>query len=111
MWPFHNRTNKIPRVNERVVILGASRGLGLATAHEYALAGAKLCLVARREDMLANAVEECKELRAKSSSTPKDEDAIISMKADFVVVDDMLALRTKIQEGTSYSIPIEVPHG
>ena len=67
--------------------------------------------IARPDCTLANAVEECKELRAKSSSTPKDEDAIFSMKADFVVVDDMLALRTKIQEGTSYSVSIEVPHG
>ena len=105
MWPFYNRTRKLSRAKERVVILGASRGVGLAIAHEYALAGARIFLVARREDMLAQAEEECKELSAKTQTEDSGRGkTILSARADLGAVDDMLALRAKVQEGNLYYI-------
>ena len=105
MWPFYNKTRKLPRVQGRVLILGGSRGAGLAIAHEYALAGARLFLVARRQDMLLRAEEECKELRGKTQAGDNErEKAVLSAKADLSAVEDMLALRAKVQEGI-------LPHG
>jgi NAD(P)-dependent dehydrogenase (short-subunit alcohol dehydrogenase family) len=50
--------------NEVALITGASRGLGLALAHELADAGAKVAMVARDGDALAAAVREVGEGRA-----------------------------------------------
>ena len=47
---------------QRVVITGASSGIGLETAREFAKAGAKVLLVARNEEALQGAVED---IRAK----------------------------------------------
>lgn len=42
----------------KVVITGASRGLGKAMAIQFALAGYELCLVARNKELLSNLQEE-----------------------------------------------------
>jgi short-subunit dehydrogenase len=46
---------------ERVVVTGASSGIGAAAAVEAAKAGATVCLVARREDRLDEVLAECRE--------------------------------------------------
>jgi len=45
---------------KRVVVTGASSGIGLETARQLAESGAEVCLVARREDALGQAVESLK---------------------------------------------------
>jgi short-subunit dehydrogenase len=46
---------------QRVVVTGASSGIGAAAAVEAAKAGATVCLVARRADRLAEVVAQCRE--------------------------------------------------
>jgi short-subunit dehydrogenase len=46
---------------QRVVVTGASSGIGAVAAVEAAKAGATVCLVARRADRLAEVVAECRE--------------------------------------------------
>ncbi len=43
-----------------VVVTGGSRGIGRATALRFARRGTRLVLVARDEDALAAAAEECR---------------------------------------------------
>ncbi|KAI0648788.1 NAD(P)-binding protein [Trametes meyenii] len=101
MWPSKpRRSGKLPPADERVVIIGASSGIGRALAHRYAKAGVRLCIVARREQELAKVAEECKELFPKGSASKVDDlvNHLLLAKADFTVVDEMVALRNKVKE-------------
>lgn len=60
------RTRTIPPHNERVLILGASSGLGATLAKIYAARGAAVCLVGRRKDKLEEVEAECRKLAARS---------------------------------------------
>ncbi|ODN80963.1 hypothetical protein L202_03075 [Cryptococcus amylolentus CBS 6039] len=57
--PLPSRETVIPPNQERVLLLGASSGVGKDLALAYARKGAKLFLVARREDALQSVKEEC----------------------------------------------------
>jgi short-subunit dehydrogenase len=57
---------------QTVVITGASSGVGRAAALEFAKNGAKLVLAARREEVLAELVEECREFGATAIAVPTD---------------------------------------
>ncbi|MDB9934054.1 SDR family NAD(P)-dependent oxidoreductase, partial [Candidatus Thioglobus sp.] len=47
--------------NKRILITGASRGLGAEAAHAFAELGACLALVARSEDKLEQVRQSCKD--------------------------------------------------
>lgn len=67
--------------DERVLILGASSGLGRALALHYIRRGARVCAVARRADKLQELeLEGC-----------------LVQVADMTVVDDMIRVRTAIE--------------
>lgn len=70
---------------ERVCILGASSGLGRDLAKKYAARGAKVCLVARRAELIAALAKECGE-----------EDRCIGIAADAAVAEDMVRVRDRI---------------
>ncbi len=55
-----------------VVVTGGSSGIGLATATMMALAGARVAMVARSEDKLAEAVQEIKAQGGSAYSFPAD---------------------------------------
>ncbi|KAH9940979.1 NAD(P)-binding protein [Amylocystis lapponica] len=93
------RARKVPRNEERVLILGASSGIGQALAHEYAARGARVCVVARRELELLKVVQECTELQKDGINKPSDpEQKICSFTADFTNIEDMVRVRTALQD-------------
>jgi len=59
------RTKSIPHAKEHVLILGASSGVGRVLALQYAARGARVCIVARREDELKKAHAECLDVAEK----------------------------------------------
>jgi short-subunit dehydrogenase len=75
---------KRPLNQKVVVITGASSGVGLAAALEFAAKGATLVLAARREQALADVVQECETLGGKAIAVPTDitdADAVKSLAA------------------------------
>ncbi len=56
-----------------VVITGGSSGIGRATAHEFARKGANVVVAARRDSLLQDVVNECKELSGRGAlAVPTD---------------------------------------
>lgn len=94
------RTRKLQKKNERVVILGASSGIGRALAHEYARRGARVCVTARREAELTKVVEECRALEP-SSAHPGSQANVQAVAADFTNADEMVHLRDVLERGKS----------
>ncbi|KAI1453219.1 NAD(P)-binding protein [Annulohypoxylon moriforme] len=84
IWPFPpSRQKTISPTEERIVIIGASSGLGRAVAKRYAARGAHLCIVARRTEQLSELAKECGE---KCSW----------VAADFSDVKDMVRVREEL---------------
>ncbi len=57
---------------KRVVITGASSGIGAATAEAFAATGARLVLAARGEEGLADVVERCRAAGGEAIAVPTD---------------------------------------
>ncbi|HET6433125.1 SDR family oxidoreductase [Dyella sp.] len=60
------------RTSEVVVITGASAGVGRATAHRFARAGARVALIARASEALDSAAQEVRELGGQALAIPLD---------------------------------------
>ncbi|KAH9983288.1 NAD(P)-binding protein [Russula compacta] len=99
LWAILNRFAKrrpcrpavVPPAVERVLILGASSGIGRTLAHRYAERGAKICIVARKSAELDVVRSECGAISGVS-------DSVLSICADFTRAEDMIAIREKISE-------------
>ncbi|KAI0435625.1 short-chain dehydrogenase [Xylaria telfairii] len=76
----NHRSRRLQPTKERVLILGASSGLGRTLAQRYAERGAKVCIVARRSEPLAELARECG-------------DGCLPFVADFTEAVDMGKLR------------------
>ena len=76
--------------DKHVVIIGASSGMGLATAKASAEVGAKVTLVARRQDALEQAVTEIGWGAQAIVADIGDEDAIKSLFAQVETVDHLV---------------------
>jgi len=92
----HSRTRKISPAHERILVLGASSGIGKSIAHEYAKRGARVCIVARRAEKVEETVRAC---RAERGS----EDGVLGCVADFSSVQDMVRVRTLVTQGLANS--------
>ncbi|KAI0172990.1 NAD(P)-binding protein [Hypoxylon sp. FL1284] len=78
-----SRHGRIQPRDERVLILGASSGLGQSIAKQYAARGARVCIVARRAERLATLAKECGQ-------------RCIWVAADFGSAEDMVRLRERL---------------
>jgi len=54
------RLLKVAKSGERVLILGASSGVGRSVARQYAARGARACVVGRRESLVEEVAVECR---------------------------------------------------
>ena len=107
---FSKRRDRRPEVlppgTERVLILGASSGVGRALAHGYAERGAKVCVVARRGAELEVVRSECEALAAPVSSSQSDR--VLTICADITRAEDLIAIRETINE-SEFSILVSIP--
>ncbi|KAF8531024.1 hypothetical protein JB92DRAFT_2854639 [Gautieria morchelliformis] len=88
-----HRQHIVPRSQERVLILGASSGIGRAIAHLYASRGACVCIVGRREDKLEAVRLECVDL------LPSHKDAkILKLSEDFSDPEGLLRIRDRLTQ-------------
>ncbi|KAI4866488.1 NAD(P)-binding protein [Hypoxylon rubiginosum] len=78
-----NRCGSIQPREERVLIIGASSGLGRKVAKQYAARGARVCIVARRAEQLSLLASECGQ-------------RCIWEAADFGNAQDMVRLRERL---------------
>lgn len=83
------RPRKIPYRSERVLVLGATGGIGRAIAQEYASRGANVCVVGRRQAQLDEVVQEL----------GGADGQILGVRGDFANVEDMVRVRATIEEG------------
>ena len=90
------RPEVLPPGTERVLILGASSGVGRALAHGYAERGAKVCVVARRSAELEVVRSECEALVAPISSS--ESNRILTHCADITSAEDLVTIRKIINE-------------
>src|SRR5258708_21611091 len=97
----------LPPAAERVLILGASSGVGRTLAHRYAKRGAKVCAVARRGTELEVVQSECKALAASSSES----DLVLTISADITRAEDLISVRDIISESESLALAlISIPY-
>lgn len=80
------RPSKVPHSSERVLILGATSGIGRVIALQYAKRGAKVCVVGRRQVKLVEVMSECG-------------DKCLAVGGDFANVEDMIRVRNAVEEG------------
>ncbi|KAJ3751361.1 NAD-P-binding protein [Lentinula detonsa] len=86
-----SRASIVRHAEEKVLILGASSGIGREIAHQYAARGAKVCVVGRRIDKVTAVVDECK---ARSFTA----DGPLGIPADITIVEDMVRVRTVLEK-------------
>ncbi|KAH9018342.1 hypothetical protein EDB84DRAFT_1403913 [Lactarius hengduanensis] len=89
--PRSRRPELVPPSGERVLILGASSGIGHVLALKYAERGAKVCVVARRS-------AELEQVRSECEVVARVPDAVFSVCADFTDAEALIIVRNKIEE-------------
>ncbi|KZP00680.1 NAD(P)-binding protein [Calocera viscosa TUFC12733] len=105
-----NRPNEVKKREERVLVLGGSSGIGKAIAIHYAKRGAKICIVARREEGMEEVKQRCLRLLAKRAprsvkGKEKEETEIeqegkdvLVMTGDIASVEDMVRVRKAVND-------------
>ena len=97
-WRTPRRLKKVRPAGERVLVLGASSGIGRAVANLYAARSARVCVVGRRKDKLDEVVEECRRTDCENRDSGG---VVIGVAADFANVKDMVRVRDILEKGTN----------
>lgn len=79
------------------MVLGASSGVGRTIARQYAERGANVCIVGRREGLIKDVEQECRDARS-LLNLKIDKNSVLSIPADFTNVEDMVKLRDILAE-------------
>ncbi|KDQ20426.1 hypothetical protein BOTBODRAFT_101003 [Botryobasidium botryosum FD-172 SS1] len=91
------RQRAIPPRDERVLILGASSGIGASIARAYAERGARVGIVGRRIGELERVAEEIKPLQRVVKAKAKDGGSrILCLQGDFGEVEDLVRIRERV---------------
>ncbi len=88
-----HRASLVPPKNERVLILGATSGIGQSIALQYAQRGASVCVVGRRQGLVDDVTAKCSE---------KSKKRCLGVCADFTDADGLLRIRDVIEKGASF---------
>ena len=88
------RLSKILKRDERVLVLGATSGIGREIAHQYSKRGARVCVVGRREKNVEDVVVECRALN-------DGETKVLGLVGDFSSSEDMVRIRETLRKGMS----------
>ncbi|KAG8714881.1 hypothetical protein FRC11_006641, partial [Ceratobasidium sp. 423] len=94
------RATFIQPSEERVLIVGASSGVGRATAVAYAKRGARVAIIARRSAVLEEVKQECLKVRGESGYAER-KDAVLAVTADFSDERAMEGVRAAVQRAWS----------
>jgi len=95
----YRRLQKVNKVGERVLILGATSGIGRSLARQYAERGARVCIVGRREPLVREVETECRN----SIPFTTSEDDVLAIPADFTSAEDMTEVRKILNESRSFA--------
>ena len=99
------RLSKVSKTEERVLVLGATSGIGRSIARQYAERGAVVCIVGRRGALVDEVVKECRQARSSLRLETTDErNDFLGVTADFANVDDMVRVREVIQSSVCQSL-------
>ncbi|KZT52167.1 NAD(P)-binding protein [Calocera cornea HHB12733] len=104
-----NRPETVKKREERVLVLGGSSGIGKEIAIRYAKRGARICVVARREDGLEELKQRCLKILARRparSVKGKEgeerevlpEEEVLVMTGDIASVEDMVRVRKAVHD-------------
>ncbi|PPR06550.1 hypothetical protein CVT26_000728 [Gymnopilus dilepis] len=88
------RPRKVPKIGERVLVLGASSGVGRTLAKQYVTRGARVCVVGRRKALLDEVKRECYGTMPSLGSSSQD---VLSIAADFTKAEDMVKVRALVE--------------
>ncbi|EDR04783.1 uncharacterized protein LACBIDRAFT_303996 [Laccaria bicolor S238N-H82] len=92
------RLSKVSKTKERVLVLGATSGIGRSIARQYAERGAVVCVVGRRGALVKEVVKECRQVQSSLRlGTTDEKNDFLGVTADFANVDDMVRVREVIQ--------------
>ena len=104
------RLSKVSKTKERVLVLGATSGIGRSIARQYAERGAVVCIVGRRGALVDEVVKECRQARSSLRLGTSDEKIdFLGVTADFANVDDMVRVREVIQSSVCQSLFFFLP--
>ena len=90
------RLLKVAKSGERVLMLGASSGIGRSVARQYAARGARVRVIGRRSALVDEVAVECR--NAQTSVRSHD---VLGVAGDFTNVQDMVRVRDTLEKGAS----------
>ncbi|KAF9046539.1 hypothetical protein BJ165DRAFT_1173104 [Panaeolus papilionaceus] len=97
-----SRKAQIAAHKERVVVLGATSGIGREVALQYARRGARVCIVGRRKELVDEVEGECTAQRNAvlgiRGPIYEEGKAVIGTVGDFTSAEDMVRLRELIEK-------------